>query len=395
MPTHSEDSFWRSLYQREVVDEEVVVGLHRLELLEEFTAYRPTPYFARVEQSVQQLPERFRDAALAIFANVTYLHADLLNSTHRFHWHAVKEQASILGHPIPSSFEDILLLEVDPCGLSPKFAQENLLSGRLNPDRKTRIEEVQDALRALEDATALEDSDRRREARKDLWSMASRAHWIILTDKALSGQSLKGDIDRFIGMRKILSGWNPGVTPHIYICAQVMTSDAHHWVTPDVTLIPDWFDISVIPAIMLDGRMKVNDSESTLFTHKSTKESVDELCEWFDREIIATDRRFDVVRTNSGGDMKYGYRQSGILLADANNTPTNSLPLLWYDSTDIDGGSEHMPAECPSYTGPFPRTHSRIGPEKPRSTSDRWRRLLDPDNESEIISLLGDPDVSV
>lgn len=369
-------------------------GFHRLELLEEFTAYRPEPYFSRAQRSIDQLPADFRDAALAIFANVTYLHTDLLNSTHKFLWRAVKEQARILDYSPPSGFSDIALLEVDPSGLSVKFAQENLLSGRLNADQNTRVEEVYDALRALEDACDVEDTARRREARTDLFSMASRQHWVVLTDKALSGQSLKGDIEKYLGLRRILSRWAAKPLPHVYICAQVMTSNAHQWVTPDVTPVSDWAKLSVIPAILFDERMKVDEKLPSFFLNVETWTEVKALCEWFDAEILATDSRFDDVRDNGGGSLAYGYRASGILLADANNTPTNSLPVLWYESGGRKADCADMPVNCPFYEGPFPRTNSRIGPESPRSTRERWAYTLDGANESTIVKLLGEPQSS-
>ena len=380
MSDEADPLYWRNLHARPIATEDIVGGLHRIELIEEFSPYRPTPYFTRAETSMRQLPIRFWDAAMAIFSNVTYLHADLLNSIYRYHWHAVREIAELSGNTRPESFNDIVLLEVDPAGMSAKFAQENQLAGRLNPDRKIRIDHVQDALRMLEDATARDDSERRRESRRDLFAMSGRQHWIVLTDKALSVQSLRGDIEKFIGLRRILTRWNPDSNPFIYVCAQVMTSDAYSWLHPsDVTLIPEWTDISLIPAIKIDRRMKVNDSECALFNNKSIQNDVEDLCVWFDQSILAHDKRFDDVRRNSRGNMAFGYRSSGILIADAHNTPTNSLPVLWYSSAEEDHAVSHMPSECPTYTGPFPRTHSRIGPERPRSATDRWKPFLEED----------------
>lgn len=387
------DNFWRDFYNRPVGHGNVVSGLHTVELLEEFSSYQDTQigYFERAEKAIAQLPSHFHDAALAVFGNVTYVHKQLLDATHQYHWLAVREQAKALSLTAPRNLADVHLFEVDQSGLSNKFVQQNFLSGRLNPEQSTRLQDVREVLLALEDATTQPHTQRGAEALEDLWALSSRQHWLVLTDKALSGQSLAGDIERYIALRNILALWNLDSKPVIYVCAQIMTNDALSVLMQPsgLTLLDDWKDIHILPAIVLSEQMKVNSPKCALFDSATLTTEVHDLCEWFAKNILAADKSLSTVIQNSGNNMVYGYGGSGLLLADPINTPTNSLPLLWFDSTDPGSQVEQMPPECPVYTAPFPRTHSRRGAERKRTSSTRWSELRNPATQAEIAATLG------
>ncbi|MEU2030769.1 phosphoribosyltransferase-like protein [Nocardia amamiensis] len=382
---------WRSLYSRAVAEEDLIAGLHRIELIEEFSPYRQhqVPYFTRVERSLNQLPPRFRDAALAVFANVVYLPSQLLDATFGYLWHAVIESARHAGRDVPNSFDDIHVFEVDPSGLAPRFAQLNALSGRLNADRNSRISDVQSALTALTNVLDLPDSDPGKEARHDLRLIASKKHWIVLTDKALSGQSLVGDIERFVQLRRLLNAWTPQCDPHIYVCAQVMTADAQYYLGKDTSLLPEWHEISLLHALLFDERAKVNSAECEIFATPRMHDEVRELCEWFATNLLIADRSLHTIIARSKDGMAYGYRGCGLLLADAFNTPTNSLPILWYSTVDSEADIVDLPDECAEYHGPFFRTHSRRGLETPRWASARWSDLHEQNEIARIVRALG------
>jgi hypothetical protein len=64
--------------------------------------------------------------------------------------------------------------------------------------------------------------------------------------------------------------------------------------------------------------------------------------------------------------------ECGLTLVDRENCPTDSIPLLWYQSP-ADSGSE---LKISKYVAPFPRTHSRLGDQKRNVALEKWNLLI-------------------
>ena len=96
--------------------------------------------------------------------------------------------------------------------------------------------------------------------------MANKDVWIVLTDKALSGQSLIADLKRIEFSRRLLTHGEH--SPTIFVCAQIMTSLAEDkintWITKN-----EIESIQILSAIKFDNRTRVGHEECALFDNKA------------------------------------------------------------------------------------------------------------------------------
>lgn len=376
--------YWRNLSTNMSGIDRVVAGLHEVELLESMTSYAHSRdlYFPRITAALDQLPQEHWDAALAVFASVVYIPQDFLTATFDYLWWVVKSIASEGGAPISAVAHDVHIMEVDADGLVPGFARHNGLSARLNASVHPRLPDVQQLRQALNDA-ARGTVQVRRAAADKLKLAASKKVWIILTDKALSGQSLLGDLERITFARDVL-GDATGHFPDIYVCAQIATAQAER-------AVADWIHannirhVRMVAAIRLDERARVGSPECRLFHDDDTHQRVRSLCEWFDRAVVAKDVSLNTFRERSNGSLALGYKNTGITLVDHLNTPTNSLPLLWFDGTDP--AADYTGSDSPpTYRAPFPRIHSRRGPEDSQlSEGALWRSIMQPNARRRLV----------
>lgn len=380
-------NYWRKLSTEARIDvDHVIAGLHNVELLEGMSKYahRTGLYFPRVVAALKQLPREHWDAALAVFGSVIYVPSSFLSASMQYLWWAVHASAESRGSRLSEGGDDILVTEVDQDGLGPEFARLNGLSARLNGSVHPRLGDVQRFRYALFDAlngTGQEQAH----ASAQLRLAGSKKAWLILTDKALSGQSLLGDL-RKIAYARNLTAEAIGQRPDIYVAAQISTVTAENEVT-------GWIQsegvegVTFLSAVHLDSRAQVGNPDCRLFSSE-THELVIRLCEWFDNEIVSRDLSLATFRERSSGSLALGYRRTGITLVDYRNTPTNSLPLLWFNSRDPDARYEPG-ASHPKYVGPFPRVHSRRGQEDSRwSESTLWEEILLPSARATIIDRL-------
>lgn len=377
--------FWRRLSESPVDVDRVVAGLHNVELLEGMSSYprRRPPYFPSVARAIESLPREHWDAALAVFGAVIYIPQRFMDEAMRYLWWALRTTAERRASPLSSAATDLHLLEVDADSLVPDFARVNSLSARLNASVHSKINEVQ-KLRATVAGLRSKSRAEREYSRGQFRLMGEKNAWLILTDKALSGQSLLGDLRRIAYVRDLIAEWL-GHRPHLYVGAQIITSSAEAAVN-EWSIRSGVSDLTVLSAIRLDERARVGSPECALFDSQRTHESVLALCEWFDAEVVSRDVSLDPFRERSDGSLALGYKQTGLTLTDSRNTPTNSLPLLWFDSSDPD--ARYHRAEY-SYTGPFPRTHSRRGKEQPElSESALWGEILSPHARDELLRAL-------
>lgn len=374
------NSYWTSLSQSRVDIDRVIAGLHNVELLEGMTPYAlgSGPYFPRVVQAMEQLPQRHWDAALAVFGSVIYIPSQFLTSSMQYLWWSVRRRED---DALASNGDDVMIMEVDQDGLAPDFARLNGLSARLNAAVHPRLHDVQRLRFAL--GHVLHGTSAEREhASGQLRLAAQKRVWIVLTDKALSGQSLLGDLRKIVFVRDLLIEAF-GSTPAIHVAAQITTSTAEAGVA-------QWLDshaargVELHSAIRLDDRARVGNSACGLFDAR-THDMVLDLCQWFDAEVVSRDRSLDTFRARSEGSLALGYKQTGITLVDHRNAPTNSLPLLWFDSEDP-GASFEAGRARPTYRGPFPRIHSRRGDEVPGlGEGNLWEVLLAAENRSRLV----------
>lgn len=368
---------WTLFHKSNLADEDIISGLAGIELLHEESPYHSLrTYFERVDIALSRLPSHHVAGALAAFSRVMYIPESLINETYTFFFGAVVRHARNRYDIQITSLEDMHLLEVDRSGMINDFVLRNALSKRLNDQILSRVATVDEALTSLERIASPSDLDANIAARHELATVSSKPAWLVLTDKALSGQSLVKDMQRFVALRHILK--DPAADlPPIYICAQVAAEEA---VSSIRRMIQEgeWDRVHLVTAVQLDSRLKINSDDCELFRSRSTLDLVQDLCFWFDEHIVSKDTSFDEVRRQSGSNLAFGYRGCGLLYADYRNCPTNSIPLLWYDTENKDvvlsPGTQQ-----PWYSPPFPRVHSRRGSEKPRPKSVRWNEFLSTD----------------
>lgn len=361
---------WTSLFASPLVDEGTISGLSGLQLLQEESPYRGSDgYFRRVEKAVEQLPQKHQDAALAMFSKVFYAPRGMVEATNGFFWQQIGSRAEESSGYRPSSLDDVHIFEVDPSGLMNEFVLANGLSRRLNHSVHSRLTNVGEVLEALQTLTGDPHSEQFAAAHDSLRTVANKGVWIILSDKVLSGQSLIKDIERICALRRAIAG-EDAIPPAIYVCAQFVSSVAEESFSQFLETSHE-LDVILLSAVRLTDEMRVNSDRCSLFGSANTLLAVRELCQWFDHQIVSKDSSFNAVREQSGGSLQFGYRECGLLFVDYRNCPTNSIPLLWYSTDDVDAafGSD---APTRAYHGPFPRVHSRRGPETTRAASMSW-----------------------
>lgn len=349
-------NFWNNLYSRPVIDENLVSGIHMVELLEAQKALSIN-YFQRVNIALSYLPLKYKDAALAIFSNVVYLSKDILDQTYQYFWSQfLREQGIKLDQE--RIVEQCHFFEVDPSGMINDFMHFNNIQKRLNPDCFARLNDVKDVLQLLE-RLRHQDDNIFRDAYDNLKMLAYKKYWILLTDKVLSGQSLFTDIERYLQFREIIYRCF-GRSPELHVFAQVFTNDAKQYEIHGRTL-DDFEKVYIHYAIFFDEKMKINSDSCELFRGKELRDSTLELCEWFAENILSKDTRFNIMREKSRDNLAFGYRRCGLTLVDFDNCPANSLPILWYTSD--------------TYVGPFPRVHSRLGTQIRQPSKDGWDKV--------------------
>lgn len=353
---------WSKIYNREIVNENPVLGINTVELLEKYSPYLnlKNNYFTRIKESLDYIPNEFKDAALAIFSNVIYIPNDFINATYLYFGSKFKEKYKY--NTSEEIGENSHIFEVDPSGLKNKFFQMNSINQRLHPDYYARVDDVTAISRTLNDLFHT-DEDLIHNAKKEILKIGKKKHWIILTDKALSGQSLINDIERYLLFRNITQELT-GNTPTLEIKAQIITQDA---VNSFVNKFGDTDGINIEYSIYFSDKMKVNSENCELFNLKSTQKQVTDLCLWLSNEVMLTDIRFDTMRQKSGDDLIFGYKKCGLTLVDYSNCPTNSIPLLWYNNIDTSNKIK--------YKGPFPRVQSRLGIQLEQPVGNAWKKI--------------------
>jgi len=376
-------NFWREYHRSPLFDESAVAGVHLIELLESLSRFpnHSANYFSRMNESIEFLPEGWRDAAALIFSRTVYLPHDFLNDALVYLWNAARRRLRIENTPRAIG-EACHFFEVDPSGMLENFVHHNRIHQRLHPDYYARIFDV-NALASSLSLFVCDEEQLRPQAARDLLMLGRKDYWLNLSDKVLSGQSLISDLDRYLLFRKMLAE-AIGKSPRIVVLAQVITQDALHKLQDHVD--KDLFNVAdCVYAFKLGDELKVGSKACNLYRTDEQREMILAFCKWFADTFILPDDRFDTMRKKSNGDMSLGYRQSGLYYVDSSNSPTNSLPSIWYENLSLtDGERKGMPR----YRGPYPRVHSRMGAQlvKP-SPASAWE-ILEQEHYSKIVENL-------
>lgn len=364
---------WSQIHNREIVKENPVLGINTVELLEKKSTYLnyTSNYFTRIKESLKYIPEEFKYAALAVFSKVIYIPNDFIQSTYPFFGSKFKEKYNV--RTSEEIGESSHIFEVDPSGLKNKFFQMNGINQRLHPDYYARIDDVTGLSRTLNDLFHT-DKDLISSAFNDIVKIGKKKHWIIITDKALSGQSLIKDIERYILFREITEAIT-GNQPTLDIKAQIITQDAVEAFSKTFKATEK---INLEYSIFFSDQMKVNSENCELFKTQSIKDKVQELCLWLSNDVMLNDDRFNTMREKSKDNLEYGYKECGLTLVDSANCPTNSIPLLWYNNIDTELEIK--------YKGPFPRVQSRLGIQLEQPVGNSWDKI--DTNKQKYISTL-------
>jgi len=314
--------------------EDIVAKLHFLEHMESRWPYGPAkgfPLATRVTRSLTSLPREFSEFALAVFANVVYLPGTLLRESWSFLAEKIAQRQDTSVHDL---IENCHLLEVDPSGLIRDFLHENRVEGRLDTDRFSRLQSIEELARCLL-LLAESDSPKGSEAREIRLAFSKR-YWLVLTDNVLSGTSLESDLTR---CQRLIPAYADLGTPTLIPVAQVFTSTAAEY-------LPEGLEVTF--ALYFDEQFRVapDNEECTLFGGKETLEGIVRLSRWLaSQESFAKDELLLPTLAKSGDDMALGFKAGGWTIVTP-NCPTNSLPILWYARAGV-------------YEGPFPRIMSR------------------------------------
>lgn len=352
------NGFWSGLHLTSLANEPLVGRIHLIEQLESLAPYSAADsrtYFHRIRDSLKQIPEEHRHAALLVFCSVLYYPTTILDDIWRFLWSELN-RLRIRGISEKDFISELQFFEVDPAGMTNHFAHLNAISGRLDTETNARVNDIASFVQLLRN---LSNTDQALQgyATEEVRLLAKKKTWVILTDKSLSGHSLANDTRRFM---ELASYFNEiaGAEIQIVVLAQILTSDARQYVCKECDLANHSF-VTLLGGSEIDATCKVNSPSCRLFVTPEERRQVDRLCNWFAQVYLIPDLDLDRMRVKSGDNLEYGYRGCGLTICDSANCPTDSLPILWYESE-----KGRHPDRVPPYKGPYPRTHSRIGGQK-------------------------------
>ena len=358
---------WSSLGGNFVEDNQIVAKLNLLTLLDDQHAYQhsATPVQERIRGAVDMLFEhpavsrQWAEAALAAFASTIYFPAGMLESSLQFLFLRLHRNMLELGR---RDFKYHVFAN-DPGAINDDFFRVNAIQGRLDHEKNARVRGTEELARLMLslDCNVPEVKD---SSFKTVRGITAKDCWVLLVDQTLSGHSLEKDLDRLLKLQSRIHAV-AGRSPIISVACQISTSTARKNLLArgPIRSAVNEGRLFIDEAIFLGEEFRLGSPFFSQVRSRKHTELLRELCEWFAHEYIAPEPDLERMRKRSGDDMRYGYRAAGLLIARQENCPTDSLPLLWHSGHGREGYN---------YVAPFPRNHSRIGPQSSEPSADNW-----------------------
>lgn len=339
-------------YDRQfLVDEDIITKVQYVQDMELHSQYRAfkgngihESYYQKIKKTLDNIPEEFKKAALALFANVIYLPQDLLESAWIFICNELYKSYEMKKETIP---EQCWIAEFDTQGLSTEFIHLNGIEGRLDWPRITSPSALIDKLAQL-----VNDSENT-SIISDIKNILSKRFWLLLVDNALSGTSLLSEIKKLVTIMKLLSDKFP--VPRLVVCCQIITSIAIQKLKDTFGEKFEYFDIQY--ALKFDSKVSIASEGCTLFSNLEILEKVRCFCNWLAEKFISKDEKYKETQKLSENNLAFGFKQCGWTIVTYKNCPSDSVPPIWYKSPmtkDPELFEKHY------YCGPFPRDISRI-----------------------------------
>lgn len=359
---------WVEISDFSIDKNHTVAQLHLLEILEDLSPYEHAEgsLTLRITKSLAQLrahkevSQEWLEAALAAFGATSYFPPRMMDDSLRY-LYLVLTRLMKNRH----GSDDFHLFVNDPGKLNENFMRVNRLSGRLDNEKYARINGVAELANTILDLHHSVHA-RAKTAESALKTVASRQTWALLADQTLSGHSLEKDLERLILVQNTFK--KVGKTPPIIdVLCQIATETAVTNLFKNKN-IKDAFNHCLLTfneAMYLDDEYNVASTKCSLINEDHLR-NLRELCVWFAEEYLVHSEDLKRMREKSGDNLSFGYRKAGLLMYRQENCPTDTLPMLWFSGT----GKSGKP-----YSGPFPRVHSRIGPQSTEPTSDLWESL--------------------
>lgn len=323
--------------------EDIVARIHFLTKLEEAAPYHHRSggnYWTRIQESLASFPPEHRYGALALFGSVVYLPDMLLDETVSTLAADIGDICSASNISLPGEAH---VFAVDHPGLLDLLydrGEKHGWTGRLDQSLQRNIRTVQDMLRLAGAVLAPKPDEARVQELRDL---LHKRMWVLLTDKALSGGSVKSDATRLDAIRELSCA---GSRPAVLVAAQVLTVRALEELKGVGSGEP-------LGGLLFDSQFSINSEDCGLFRNSSTLEAVRRFCDWFGTKFFGIEffgrpwlpkgaRRSDfrptVERHRSLGGLAnfaYGWRDCGFTIVCEDNAPTNSVPVLWYPTVGM------------------------------------------------------------
>lgn len=325
--------------------EDIIAKLHLLIQLERSDPYSNRkvalkPLVERIQTSLSYVPKEHRQYVLALFANTLYFPNKFSHSVLQHLMNRFTRDNNIKPNEIGNR---CLILEQDPTGIINEFLRHNAVPGRLDKDSFQRTQQVKPFVEAARSNLA---SDEVISGLENVAPFLDREYWIVLADNSLSGTSLCSDFGRLV---KLAEECNK--KPKFVLLIRTLATAALKRI--DEEFISNYGEQIILEyGLLLDDRMSVSEktrNDCRLFNSPDTFDGVIEACKWLSStQAYTNDQELIDHKKNSGDDMVFGFKGCGLTFVSSENCPSDSLPLLWYQNSEI-------------YVPPFPRVLSRVG----------------------------------
>lgn len=325
--------------------EDIIAKLHLLIQLERSDPYSNRkvalkPLVERIQTSLSYVPDDHKQYVLALFANTLYFPNKFSHSVLQHLMNKFTQDNNIKPNEIGNK---CLILEQDPTGIINEFLRHNAIPGRLDKSSFQRTQQVKPFVEAARsNLTSTETIS----GLEDVTPFLEREYWIVLADNSLSGTSLCSDFQRLI---ELAEEYNK--KPKFVLLIRTLATTALECINN--RFISKYGEQIILEyGLLLDNRLSISDKTREtcrLFNSPETFEGVIEACKWLvNTDVYKNDQELVDHKKNSGDDMIFGFKRCGLTFVSSENCPSDSLPLLWYQNSDI-------------YVPPFPRVLSRVG----------------------------------